>query len=105
MFLAMRRRIVAAAAVRFTHLPFARRSNRLVESPPMETAGVIAEPIHAAAITAAPDVAIPPAPGQSAFARVARPLLAILISLALAGTSLFLFTRSNDFPTHYHPDE
>ena len=30
---------------------------------------------------------------------------ALLVSLALAALSLFLFTRHNDFPTNYHPDE
>jgi hypothetical protein len=46
------------------------------------------------------------APESSTFARRTTPtLVALFISLALAGLSLYLFTRSNDFPVDYHPDE
>lgn len=52
--------------------------------------------------TATEPTVLPTSPRR---ARVARVVIALLASLALASTSLALFTRHNDFPVSYHPDE
>jgi hypothetical protein len=54
----------------------------------------------------APAAAAPPPPLRtSALLRVLRAILAIALSLFMGAAALWLFTRNNDFPVWYHPDE
>jgi hypothetical protein len=46
-----------------------------------------------------------PRPRRRWYQHLFRALLALILAAAMAGGSLYLFTRHNDFPTHYHPDE
>lgn len=43
--------------------------------------------------------------GNALPVRVARVALATVLALLMGGVSFWLFTRNNDFPIHYHPDE
>lgn len=54
---------------------------------------------------AAPTTEVPIDTQPTVARRAARAAGAIVIALLFAASSLFLFTRNNDFPLSYHPDE